>query len=67
MTLATPRVIPVRKKRARSEPKHSYEGKLSLLPVTLSTEARQLAHPSCLAPGRFRDPRVNGWLAFLKK
>ena len=34
----------------------------------ISAEARQLAHPSCLAPPRrVPDPNVNGWLNFAKK
>ena len=41
MTLATPRVAPVKLARRKVVPRAR---------VTFTSEARQLAHPSCLAP-----------------
>ena len=45
VTLATPRVVPVRRAKA-----FICRNVVQLARVTLPAEVRQLAHPSCLAP-----------------
>lgn len=60
VTLATPRIVPVRRAKA-----FIWRRVVPLAGVTLPAEARQLAFPSCLAPPppprRVRDPNINGW------
>ena len=58
VTLATPRVVPVRRVKA-----FIWRKVVPLARVTLPAEVRQLAHPSCLAPPRrVCNPNVNGLL-----
>ena len=63
VTLATPRVVPVRRAKA-----FICRNVVPLARVTLPVEVRQLAPPELSRPRRrVRDPDVNGWLKFGKK
>ena len=67
VTLATPRAVPGRRAKA-----FVWRKVVPLARVTLPSEVRQLAHPSCLAlrdefAFAFEFAFVNGWLNFGKK
>jgi len=65
VTLATPRIVSVRRVKA-----FIWRKVVPLAPVTLPVEARQLAHPSCLSPCRDRLAILMwtvGWILQSKK